>query len=93
MSKIMALDGNEAIAHGVMLSKTQLVAAYPITPQTNEYHPTQMCSFLQRHKFPFHLILVILFQYMKPIIIPPNLKSGHILIIVHDHLFFNPIFY
>lgn len=30
----MALDGNEAIAHGVMLSKTQLVAAYPITPQT-----------------------------------------------------------
>lgn len=34
MSKIKALDGNAAIAHGVMLSKVQLVAAYPITPQT-----------------------------------------------------------
>ena len=34
MGKIKALDGNGAIAHGVMLSKVQLVAAYPITPQT-----------------------------------------------------------
>ncbi|WP_353095976.1 transketolase C-terminal domain-containing protein [Tissierella praeacuta] len=34
MGKIMALDGNAAIAHGVMRSKVQLVAAYPITPQT-----------------------------------------------------------
>ena len=34
MGKIMALDGNAAIAHGVMRSQVQLVAAYPITPQT-----------------------------------------------------------
>jgi pyruvate ferredoxin oxidoreductase alpha subunit len=34
LGKIIALDGNAAIAHGVMLSKVQLVAAYPITPQT-----------------------------------------------------------
>ncbi|SKC62842.1 transketolase C-terminal domain-containing protein [Maledivibacter halophilus] len=34
MGKIIALDGNSAIAYGVMLSKVQLVAAYPITPQT-----------------------------------------------------------
>lgn len=34
MSKIYALDGNAAIAYGVMRSKTQLIAAYPITPQT-----------------------------------------------------------
>lgn len=34
MSKIISLDGNAAIAYGVMLSKVQLVAAYPITPQT-----------------------------------------------------------
>lgn len=29
-----ALDGNAAIAYGVMRSQVQLVAAYPITPQT-----------------------------------------------------------
>lgn len=34
MSRIKALDGNAAIAQGVMLSKVQLIAAYPITPQT-----------------------------------------------------------
>lgn len=34
MGKIKALDGNAAIAHGVMRSQVQLVAAYPITPQT-----------------------------------------------------------
>lgn len=34
MGVIKALDGNGAIAHGVMRSKVQLVAAYPITPQT-----------------------------------------------------------
>lgn len=34
MGKIMALDGNTAIAYGVMRSQVQLVAAYPITPQT-----------------------------------------------------------
>ncbi|MGD8399807.1 MAG: pyruvate ferredoxin oxidoreductase [Bacillota bacterium] len=34
MGQIKALDGNAAIAHGVMCSKVQLVAAYPITPQT-----------------------------------------------------------
>lgn len=34
MGQIIALDGNAAIAHGVMRSKVQLVAAYPITPQT-----------------------------------------------------------
>lgn len=34
MGKIFALDGNAAIAYGVMRSKVQLVAAYPITPQT-----------------------------------------------------------
>lgn len=34
MSTIKALDGNAAIAYGVMRSKVQLVAAYPITPQT-----------------------------------------------------------
>ena len=30
MGVIKALDGNAAIAHGVMRSKVQLVAAYPI---------------------------------------------------------------
>ena len=52
MGKIKALDGNAAIAYGVMRSKVQLVAAYPITPQTpivetisslidrKEYHAT-----------------------------------------------------
>jgi pyruvate ferredoxin oxidoreductase alpha subunit len=34
MGQIKALDGNAAVAHGVMRSKVQLVAAYPITPQT-----------------------------------------------------------
>ena len=34
MGVIKALDGNAAIAHGVMRSKVQLGAAYPITPQT-----------------------------------------------------------
>ncbi|MGN0838498.1 MAG: pyruvate ferredoxin oxidoreductase [Pyramidobacter sp.] len=34
MSTIKALDGNAAIAYGVMRSQVQLVAAYPITPQT-----------------------------------------------------------
>ena len=34
MGEIKALDGNAAIAYGVMRSKVQLVAAYPITPQT-----------------------------------------------------------
>lgn len=34
MGEIKALDGNAAIAYGVMKSKVQLVAAYPITPQT-----------------------------------------------------------
>lgn len=34
MGKIKALDGNAAVAYGVMLSKVQLIAAYPITPQT-----------------------------------------------------------
>lgn len=34
MGKRMALDGNAAIAYGVMRSKVQLIAAYPITPQT-----------------------------------------------------------
>lgn len=34
MGVIKALDSNAAIAHGVMRSKVQLVAAYPITPQT-----------------------------------------------------------
>lgn len=34
MGKILALDGNAAIAHGVMCSQVQLIAAYPITPQT-----------------------------------------------------------
>ena len=34
MGVIKALDGNAAIAPGVMRSKVQLVAAYPITPQT-----------------------------------------------------------
>lgn len=34
MGVIKALDGNAAVAHGVMRSKVQLVAAYPITPQT-----------------------------------------------------------
>ena len=34
MGVLKALDGHAAIAHGVMRSKVQLVAAYPITPQT-----------------------------------------------------------
>ena len=34
MGDILALDGNAAIAHGVMKSKVELIAAYPITPQT-----------------------------------------------------------
>ena len=33
MGTIKALDGNAAIAYGVMRSKVQLVAAYPITPR------------------------------------------------------------
>ena len=34
MSEIKALTGNEAIAYGVRLAKPQVIAAYPITPQT-----------------------------------------------------------
>ena len=34
MGDILALDGNAAIAYGVMKSKVELIAAYPITPQT-----------------------------------------------------------
>ena len=34
MGTIKTLDGNAAIAYRVMCSKVQLVAAYPITPQT-----------------------------------------------------------
>lgn len=34
MGTIKALDGNAAIAYGVMRAQVQLVAAYPITPQT-----------------------------------------------------------
>lgn len=34
MGQIKALDGNAAIAYGVIRAKVQLVAAYPITPQT-----------------------------------------------------------
>ncbi len=31
---ILILDGNQAAAHGVRLSRAQVIAAYPITPQT-----------------------------------------------------------
>ena len=31
---IQILDGNQAAAHGVKLSRAQVIAAYPITPQT-----------------------------------------------------------
>lgn len=34
MSKRVAIDGNTAIAEGVRLARTEVVAAYPITPQT-----------------------------------------------------------
>lgn len=34
MAKQLILDGNAAIAYGVMRSKVELIAAYPITPQT-----------------------------------------------------------
>lgn len=34
MGDILSLDGNAAIAYGVMKSKVELIAAYPITPQT-----------------------------------------------------------
>jgi len=34
MGDILTLDGNAAIAYGVMKSKVELIAAYPITPQT-----------------------------------------------------------
>lgn len=34
MSKRVAIDGNRSIAEGVRLAKAQVVAAYPITPQT-----------------------------------------------------------
>lgn len=34
MGKKVALDGNYAIAEGVRLARAQVVAAYPITPQT-----------------------------------------------------------
>ncbi len=34
MGKIKSMEGNAAVAYGVMLSQVQLVAAYPITPQT-----------------------------------------------------------
>ncbi len=34
MGKRVAIDGNASIAEGVRLARTQVVAAYPITPQT-----------------------------------------------------------
>ncbi len=34
-SKVLILTGNEAVAYGAYLSRTQVVAAYPITPQTS----------------------------------------------------------
>ncbi len=34
MSKRVAIDGNRSIAEGVRLARAQVVAAYPITPQT-----------------------------------------------------------
>lgn len=34
MSKRIAIDGNTAIAQGVRLARTEVIAAYPITPQT-----------------------------------------------------------
>ena len=34
MDKKVAIDGNSAIAEGVRLARAQVVAAYPITPQT-----------------------------------------------------------
>ncbi len=33
-ANIQILDGNQAAAHGVKLSRVQVIAAYPITPQT-----------------------------------------------------------
>ncbi len=32
--KVMVLDGNKAASYGVLLSRVQVIAAYPITPQT-----------------------------------------------------------
>ena len=34
VSKVFALTGNEAVAWGARLSRVQVIAAYPITPQT-----------------------------------------------------------
>ena len=34
MTSVRALDGNWAVAEGVRLARPQVVAAYPITPQT-----------------------------------------------------------
>jgi len=34
MNKAVFVNGNEAIAYGVKLSRPHVIAAYPITPQT-----------------------------------------------------------
>jgi len=39
------ITGNEAVAHGVRLSRVQVIAAYPITPQTTIVEElSQMCA-------------------------------------------------
>lgn len=43
MKKVMT--GNEAVAHGVALSRVQMIAAYPITPQTTIVEElSEMCA-------------------------------------------------
>ncbi|MBI1987156.1 MAG: hypothetical protein HYS70_02265 [Nitrospinae bacterium] len=34
MAKVELITGNEAVAHGVRLARTEVIATYPITPQT-----------------------------------------------------------
>jgi pyruvate ferredoxin oxidoreductase alpha subunit len=34
MARVELITGNEAVAHGVRLSRTEVIATYPITPQT-----------------------------------------------------------
>ncbi len=34
VGKVVVMDGNKAAAYGALLSRVQVIAAYPITPQT-----------------------------------------------------------
>ena len=43
------ITGNQAVAYGVMLSHVELIAAYPITPQTTIVEElSELCGPVQR---------------------------------------------